>query len=241
MAKRKNTSKKQDNKNIKAVEEALSKSEQFIERNQKPLTYTIAIIVLIISGYIGYTRFVLAPREKAAQEDMSFPQKHFEMGDFKLALEGDSELALEGGSPRYNPGFLDIMDEFSRTKSANLARYYAGISLIHLGEFEEGIDYLKQFRTRDQLLGSMKYGAIGDAYWELGELEKAASYYRRAYQYKPDKLTTPAYLFKAGLLYEQKGEFAEAIKLYERIRKEYSNSNEGRDIEKYIARATASK
>ncbi len=233
MAKSKKTSKKQDDKNIKAVEEALSRSEQFIERNQNILIYTITLVVLIISGYIGYTRFILSPREKAAQEEMFMAQKYFERGDFELALEGEAEdMTL---------GFLDIMEEFRRTTSANLSRYYAGISLIQLGELEEGIDYLKRFRTRDQILGSMKYGAIGDAYWELGELEKAARYYRRAYQYKPDKLTAPAYLLKAGLLFEHKGEYDEAIRLYERIRKEYTNSNEGREIEKYIARAKANK
>lgn len=229
MAKSKKTSKAKDDKNIKAVEEALGKSEQFIERHQNIIIYTIAAIVLIISGYIGYNSFILAPRESTAQTEMFMAQKFFERGDFELALEGDGE----------HLGFLDIMAEFRMTKSANLSRFYAGISLMRLGEWEEGIDIMKRFRTRDQILGSMKHGAIGDAYWELGDLQRAARYYRKAYQYKPDKLTTPAYLLKAGLLFEHKGEYEEAIRLFDRIRKEYPNSNEGREIEKYIARAKA--
>lgn len=231
MAKSKKTTKAQDDKNIKAVEEALSKSEQFIERHQNSIIYIVAAIVIIISGYIGYTRFILSPRERDAQSEMFMAQKYFERGDFELALEGDGEFL----------GFLDIMAEFRMTKSANLSRYYAGISMMRLGEWEEGIDLLKRFRTRDQILGSMKYGAIGDAYWELGDLQRAARYYRRAYQYKPDKLTTPAFLLKAGLLFEYKGEYEEAIRLFDRVRKEYPNSNEGREVEKYIARAKASK
>jgi len=187
MAKSKKT--KQDDKNIVAVEEALSKSEQFMAQN------------------------------------------YFERGDFELALEGDVEYL----------GFLDIMADFRMTKSANLSRYYAGLSMLHLEEYEEGIDLLKRFRTKDQMLGAMRYGAIGDAYWELGDLQRASRYYRRAYRYKPNSLTTPVYLLKAGLLFEHKGEYDEAIRLYERIRKEYADTNEGRDIEKYIARARASK
>ncbi len=229
MAKSKKT--KQDDKNIVAVEEALSKSEQFIEKYQNTIIYTVGIIVLLIAGYIGYTRFILTPREKEAQAELFMAQNYFERGDFELALEGDVEYL----------GFLDIMADFRMTKSANLSRYYAGLSMLHLEEYEEGIDLLKRFRTKDQMLGAMRYGAIGDAYWELGDLQRASRYYRRAYRYKPNSLTTPVYLLKAGLLFEHKGEYDEAIRLYERIRKEYADTNEGRDIEKYIARARASK
>ncbi len=222
---------KQDDRNIVAVEEALSKSEQFIEKHQNTIIYTVGIVVLLIAGYIGYTRFILTPREKDAQAELFMAQKYFERGDFELALEGDGEYL----------GFLDIIADFRMTKSANLSRYYAGLSMLHLGEYEEGVDLLKRFRTNDQMLGAMRYGAIGDAYWELGDLQRASRYYRRAYRYKPNNLTTPVYLLKAGLLFEYRGEYEEAIRLYERIRKEYADTNEGRDIEKYIARARASK
>ncbi len=231
MAKSKKKKNLQEDKNIMAVEEALSKSERFIEKNQNTIIYTIALVVLLVAGYIGYNRFILGPREKEATAEMFMAEKYFSQGEYELALEGDGEY----------PGFLDIMADYRMTKSANLARYYTGISMMRLGEWEEGVDYLKRFRTRDQLLGAMAYGAIGDAYWETGDLQRALRYYRKAYQYKPNNLTTPAFLFKAGLLYEHKGEYAEAVKLYNRIKKEYGNSNEGREIEKYIARAKAAK
>ncbi len=223
--------KKAGDKNIVAVESALSKTEQFIERNQNLIVYTITIIVLAIAGYIGYTRFILEPREQEGLAEMFMAEKYFEREDFELALEGDGEY----------PGFLDIIGDYRMTKAANLARFYAGISLIRLGELEEGIDHLKDFRKRDQILGAMAYGAIADAYWDMDELERAARYYRRAYRYQPNKLTTPAFLLKAGLLYEHKGAYDEAVRLYERIRDEYPETSEGRDIEKYIARARASR
>ncbi len=231
MAKSNKKQTKKDDRNIVAVEEALSKSEQFIERNQNIIIYGVAAIVILISGYIGYTRFILSPREQTAQTEIFMAEKHFERGDYEKALIGDAEY----------PGFLDIIRDFRMTKTANLARYYAGLSHMRLGEWQQGIDYLKRFRTHDQLLGSMRYGAIGDAYWELDDLQKAARYYRKAYRYKPDNLTTPVFLFKAGQLFEFKGEYDEAIKLYRRIQTEYTNSNEGRDIERFIARAKAAK
>jgi hypothetical protein len=42
---------------------------------------------------------------------------------------------------------------------------------------------------------------------------------------------------KAALAQEELGKFEDAVKLYERIKKEFSESQEARDIDKYIARA----
>ncbi|MFP4064863.1 MAG: tetratricopeptide repeat protein [Bacteroidales bacterium] len=218
--------KKKDNDNIVAVEEALSKSEQFIERHQNTIIYTVGIIVILIAGYIGYTRFILEPREQEALSEMFMAQSYFEQEEYEQALEGDAEY----------PGFLDIISDYRMTSASNLARFYAGVSLIRLGELEDGIDQLDSFRKRDQLLGAMAYGAIGDAYWEMGELEDAARAYRRAYNYKPNDLTTPLFLFKAGRLYEEMGDYEEALSRYEQIHREYSDSHEAREIEKYIAR-----
>ncbi|NLM92238.1 MAG: tetratricopeptide repeat protein [Bacteroidales bacterium] len=221
----------EDDKNILAVEEALSRSEQFIERNQNGIMWAVAIIVLLIAGYIGYTRFILAPREKDASAEMFMAETWFEQDSLQLALDGNAEY----------PGFNDIITSFRGTKSARLARYYAGISQLKLGNYDDAIKHLKKYRGRDQIVGAMALGAIGDAYLEKGDQGSASRYYRKAYQYKPNDLTTPLFLFKAGLLFEEMGQASEALALYERINKEYKNSAEGRNIERYIGRTDIQK
>ncbi len=218
--------KDQSEKNIVAVEEALSKSEQFIERNQNFLIGAVAVIVLLIAGYIGYTRFVLEPREQEARAEMFTAEKFFERDSLRLALEGDG----------INLGFLDIISDYRMTKTANLARYYAGISLLNLGEYEEAIDHLKKFRRRDQMLGAMALGAIGDAYLALEDRQNAIRYYRRAVDYRPNELTTPAFLMKLAMVYELEGRYSDALDTYKVIRNEYPNTTEGRNVERFIAR-----
>ena len=223
--------KQQEEQNIMAVEEALSRSEQFIEKNQNGIVWTVAVIVLLIAAYIGYTRFILAPRERDARAEMFMAETFFEQDSLQLALEGNLE----------HPGFIDIISSYRFTKTANLAHYYAGISHLKLENYEDAIRHLKKFRGRDQILGAMALGAIGDAYLELENESSATRYYRKAYRYKPNELTTPLFLFKAGLLFEETGNPAEALKLYERIRDEYQNSAEGRNIERYIGRTSVQK
>jgi tetratricopeptide (TPR) repeat protein len=216
----------QGDKNIVAVEEALSRSEQFIERNQNILIGVVLAIVLIIGGYIGYTRFILEPSEQEARAEIFMAEKFFEQDSLRIALEGDGA----------NLGFLDIISDYSMTQTANLARYYAGISYLNLGEYEEAITHLKKFKKRDQLLGAMAYGAIGDSYLQLDDQNNAVKFYKKAANYKPNMLTTPAFLIKLGMTYELMGKNKEALEAYKTIQTEYQNTNEGRNIERYIAR-----
>ncbi len=227
MAKHKDHSKGE--KRVEAVEGALSKTEQFIERNQKLIFWVVGVIVVIAAAYIAYTRFVMEPREQSAGEEIYMAEKYFEKDSLEKALYGDG----------IHLGFLDIISEFRYTKTANLARYYAGISYLRLGEYEEAIDYLESYRARDQILGALAYGAIGDAYLELGKKDDAVRYYTRAYRHEPNIFTTPIFLFRAAQLYEYMGNYDEALRLYKQIKNEYSDSREARNIDRYIARTQA--
>jgi len=142
-------------------------------------------------------------------------------------------MALNGTEEHL--GFIDIIDSYGMTKSANLAHYYAGICYLKLGNYNDAIDYLKGFSADDQVVAPMAMGAIGDAYMELGETDKAINYYLDAANQKVNDFISPMFLQKAAWAYESKGDFSKALSLHERILKEFANSNEGRQAKKYIA------
>lgn len=213
--------------NIQAVEEALSNTELFIVKNQKILSIIIVVIILIVLGVFAFKRLYLAPKETEAQSQMFMAEKYFESDSMNLALYGDGNYL----------GFLDIIDDYKMTKSANLAKYYAGVAFLNLGDYDQAITFLKKFKGKDEMVSTMAMGATGDAYMELGDKDKALSYYLKAADHKTNEFTTPLFLMKAGLTYEQLGETAKALKLYERIKKDYDKSFEGRGIDKYITRA----
>ena len=139
--------------NLQELESALTKTERFIEENQKPITYVVGAIILVVIAYLGFTRFYLQPREQEAQSQMFMAENYFEQDSFNLAINGDGNYL----------GFLDIIDDYGMTKSANLSKYYTGISYLHLGQYEDALDYLKGFKTKDLLLGPVAEGARGEA------------------------------------------------------------------------------
>jgi len=213
--------------NIHAVEEALSKTERFIEDNQKTILSAIGIIVLAILVYFGFQRFYIVPKEKKAQEAIFMAEKYFEMDSLNLALNGDG----------INPGFLDVIDDFGFTKTSKLAHFYSGVIYMNKGDYETAIDHLKDFDGSDRLVAPMALGALGDCNMELNKPEKAADYYLEAAEKGNNEFSSPMFLMKAGWTYEVMGDFKNAIKIYKEIKEKYPTSNEGREMDKYIAKA----
>jgi tetratricopeptide (TPR) repeat protein len=216
----------QSDAGFEGIEHALTKSEQFIEDNQKLLLYSIIGIVAIVVIFIGSKRYYIEPKEKDAANEMFMAEKFFERDSFALALNGYGTY----------PGFLQIIDEYSITKSANLAKYYAGVCYLNLGEYQNAIDKLKGFKTNDLLIGSAKYSSLGDAYSESGDYIAAANYYTEGAEKFRNNYSTPVLLKKAGLVYEELGKFDKSFDLYTRIKKEYPKTPEGLEIDKFIER-----
>jgi len=212
---------------IVAVEEALSKTERFIEKNQKLLTIIIGVIVVVVLVFFGFKRFYMAPREKEASEQMFMAERYFEIDSLNRARNGDGMY----------PGLLEIIDDYGMTKGANLSKYYAGVCYLKLGKFEEAIDHLKSFKGKDHVLGPMAKGALGDAYLELDQRAKAAGAYLEAAELEENEFTSPLFLMKAGWTYEILKDYKKALEIYEQIKFKFPTSNEAREIDKYIARA----
>jgi tetratricopeptide (TPR) repeat protein len=218
--------KAQQDDNLQELESALTKTEHFIEENQKLITYIIGAIILVVAGYLGFSKFYLQPRENEAQSQMFMAENYFERDSFNLAVNGDGNYL----------GFLDIIDDYGLTKSANLAKYYTGIAYLRMGQYEDALEYLNDFKTKDLLLQPISEGAKGDALLELGETEKALRSYKSAYAASENDLTSPLYMMKAAKILESMDEPEEALALYQEIKEKYPTSAEGRNIDKYIAR-----
>lgn len=221
----KDQKKKEDG--FEQLEDALTSSEQFIEKNQKMIVNVVIGLIVVIGAYFGYTRFITAPKVLEAENQIFGAQNYFEKDSFNLALNGDGNIL----------GFIEIVDKYGSTPSGNLANYYAGLSYLHLGDYENAIQYLKKFSSDDLLMANLAIANIGDAYMQLGDYAKAAEQYKKAAASKANDFSTPIFLMKNGMALEKAGDYKGALKSYEQIEKDFPTSAEARDIEKYIERA----
>ena len=209
------------------VEQALGKTEQYIEDNQNSLMIIVGAIIAIIVLFKAYQNFYIKPLQEEAQIEVYMAELYFQKDSFNLALNGDGQYA----------GFLDVADDYSSTKAGNLANYYAGLCYLHTGDYENAIEYLEDFSSNDIILSSLAIGCIGDAYMELGDTDNAKEAYKDAVKNSNNEFTAPRYMMKLAMVHELNGDYSDALDIYNSIKEDFKDSRERSVIEKYISGA----
>jgi tetratricopeptide (TPR) repeat protein len=203
----------------------------FFERNKKIVTYGGGALLIVIVA-VGYYFYRNIGREAEAKNAIFRAQRYYEIDSIKLALKGDGTA--------YGVGMEDVADEYSGTKTAQLAHYYIGMARLKEGKYQEAIDNLEDFHLKSAIVYPLALGGIGDAYSQLKDYEKAAKYYLRAAEANENDYTTPKFYKKAALVYETAlNEPQKALDLYKKVKEKYKNSPMGLEMDKYIARAQA--
>jgi tetratricopeptide (TPR) repeat protein len=197
------------------------------KKNQQLIVYLLAGGLIAVGLFFGYTELYQKPLEAKAADAMYVAEKYFANDSSELVLKGDGT----------SKGVLFIIKEFSGTKAANLAKYYAGMSYYRLKDYNKAIEYLKDFSTSAKQVQAVTYGTIGDAYSELKKNEKAIDYYKKAGTHFPeDEAISSEYLFRAASFLELNGKNDAALELYKQIKQDYPKSEKGFSIDKYINR-----
>lgn len=194
------------------------------QKGLKVLIAVLAAILIIGGGIFGYQEWIVKPKSEKAASAMVDVERFFENQQYEEAINGDGQ----------NRGALAIISEYGNTKAGNLARYYAGMSFLHLGEFQEAIKHLDAYKKESgTVLQALAEGGKGDAYLELGQEDKAEAAYRKVINYK-DELVSPIYLFRLAMLLDEKDQKEDAIKLLKEIKSDYPLSVQAQDVEKYL-------
>lgn len=212
------------------VEQSLNSSEAIINKYRNPILYGLAAIVIIVGGYFLYHHFVAVPHEQEAEQLMFKGQQYFAIDQYDKALNGDGQGY---------PGFISIANDYSSTKSGNLAKLYAGLSYAQQNKYNEAVQYLEDFsQCKDAMISPAALGALGNCYAELNQLDKATETLEKAAKLADNNSLSPIYLIQAGEIYESQGKNDKALACYERIKKKYVNSMQYSDIDKYIERVS---
>lgn len=210
----------------------------FFTRNSK-LIYGV-LIVVVVAVLIGFfwSRHAAKQRNEAAAKyavavehlEKAMPQLNGNQQippQFWSLSEQDSlefRYALEGVDDEM--GLLAIVDEYGKRcpKAINLS---IATCYLHLGEFENAIEWAGKYDTEDPLLMSRALNVKGNAQMELGQFEAAKSSFLAAAS-KVDEDLAAEYLFNAGLASEELGDLEGALALYVKIRDRYATLSDQR-------------
>ncbi len=220
----------QKDKKVQAPLHTVRKTN-FIEENQTSLGFIAGGIVILLLLFFGYQRFYLAPRAEKAANEMFKAEQY-------AAIDSLQSKAIIGDGSY--PGFEKIAEEYSNTKSANIANAYLGGLYLREGKIQEAIDALENYsETGSPVIDPLITGLLGDAYSDLKDYKKAASQYSKAAKQSSNDFTSPLFLKKLGLVNEAQNDFKGAVDAYKKIKTQYPHSFEASIVDAYIARAEA--
>lgn len=221
------------------VNEKLEKSEAFIAKYKKPIAIGVAAVVVIVVAAILYNVFISAPRADKASTALAKGQEYFGNEQFDKALNGDGATYA---------GFVKIADDYSGTDAANLANLYAGLCYANLGKWANAVTYLEKYSEgSDMMVSPAAHAALGNAYAQTGNIDKAISCLKKAADMadskaddKTNNSLAPTFLMQAGKLLESQNKKADALKIYQDVKAKYVNSAivQSSEIDKYIERVS---
>ncbi len=207
----------------------LTKSEDFIEKHLKAILIAIVAVVVVVAGYFIYQHHMKGVETEAIAA-IAKSQDAFAREQYEQALKGD------GANEK---GFLKIIDEYSGTKTANLAKLYAALCYVNTNKADEAIRMFEDFKQQDdETISPLSLAALGNTYVEKGDKGKGAEMLVKAAKLAGNDGISPECLFQAAKVYESLNQNDKAVELYKEIKEKYVRSSLATDMDKYIERAT---
>ncbi|MDX1618427.1 MAG: tetratricopeptide repeat protein [Balneolaceae bacterium] len=189
--------------------------QSYYEQHQNAIISAAIAVIVFIGGSIGYYYYSQS-QERSAQQLMGYAETYF--------LQADYQRALTGSEEDFTVGFEQIINNYSGTDAANLARYYAAICEFNLGDTELALSYMEEYEVPEGIMGVAPLSFHAVLYTELGQHRQAAEIYVRAAEWDQNDSTTPYNYLEAANAYLDAGDTDRARELANRIIDEYPNS-----------------
>ncbi len=202
---------------------------EWYENNRRNANIILVGLIAVVAGYIYYQTKYKPDKEEEAYGELFMTERYFDKDSMNLVINGDGKYKSA----------VDIADEYGNTAAGNLAKYYAGRAYMSKKDFKTALEYLEDVEFDDEIMAPSIVALIADCYSELNETAKAADLYMKAGTLRENLYTSPAFLMRAGIHYEEVKNWEAATKAYKMIRDKYKESQQAQVSNKYIARTMA--
>ncbi len=213
-----------NNQNVAPVEEQVNKTTAFFEKYKMAIIACVVAVIAVIVCAVLVNNYYLEPRSNEASTELAKSQELFDAQQYDKAL----------------PGFQKVANEYGSTEAGNLAQLYIGLCQANLGKWQEAVDALEGFSDKgDQMISPAAEGALGNAYANLKQYDKAVEHLKKAAKKADNNSLSPTFLIQAGEILESQGKKEDALELYKEVKEKYFQSMQYQTIDKYIERASA--
>lgn len=195
--------------------------------------------MLLVGFILGYIYFFggneSEANEKAAKAFMYYDKNIVDNPQNSSTDSLGLDKAIKGDGQ--NKGLEFVAREYSNTDVGNVATYELGMAYLKKGNKDAALKHLEAFSKGKNVLSATAYGTMAAIYEDKLNKDKAIDYYKKAATSFENASISPVYWMNAGRIYEQQKKYSDALECYNKIKAEYPDSPEAKEVEKYIARA----
>lgn len=206
--------------------ETYFKVKTFYEDNQKKILIaagSLFVIILLIVYFVN----------RAKERDIESATL---LGNvISLYEQGQYQQAIDGIPARNIKGLKEIADKFGGTESGESAKVLLANSYYNLGKIDEALKYYEDYGGNNKYFKATANAGAAACYEIKGEKEKAAQLFLKAAKVIESEVFTPEYLLYAARIYSEIGKKEHSKKILEQIKREYPNSAQAREYERYVA------
>lgn len=198
------------------------KTVDYFNQNSKNIIIGAVVVLAII-----FIVVMMARSRRLAELDAS-----------EQLAKANAEMAA-GNTLQAKDILLNLIDNFSGTKSASRGVYMLGQYHYQNQEYNQAIEYFDRYlddHANDPVLTPAAYSGKGACLEQLGKLIEAGQTYEKGAKKFKDTFLAPQLLMNAGRCYTLTKNFANAKSCYEMVIEEYADSGFTNDAELYLAK-----
>ena len=185
-------------------------------------TYVLGGLVVLILLYFSYRQFIVKPSNEKSNDGWWIAMNYITKDSTDQAIKL----------------LVPFVKKYDGNSGGEIGQYLLGTQYMKKGEYRKALENLEGVSLDDSYISVFSIGLQGDCYSDMRNYDKALSFYTDAADAQDNELTTPMYLFKAGLVAEKLKKNEDATVFYTRIRDDYPAYASQNGIEKYIARVS---
>jgi tetratricopeptide (TPR) repeat protein len=178
--------------------------------------------LILILGYFLYLQFIWKPANEKSKDA-------YWVG-LNYAAKDSTNQAIDELKP--------VVKKYDGKIGGENAQFVLARQYMAKGEFKKALEELEGVNVEDTYVAAMVVGLQGDCHSEMKNYKKALESYLDAAAASENEMTTPMYLFKAGLCAEKEKDFEKATECYQKIKDDYSSYASQKVIDKYLTRAS---
>jgi len=200
------------------------------QANKKLVNGVLTGVIVLAIVIVAYRNNVSSNNQKATAE-LGKVLSYYDQGKYDLAINGNLQDNIRG--------LQSIVDDYGSTNAGEIAAFYLANSYFSQGEYDKALKYYLSVDVSDEMISASALAGAGACYEAKGDNAKAASYYEKAALRSSKDVNVAENLFHAAQNYMLGGNKEKAIELFKKVKKDYPTSAVSRDIDRWIAEASA--